>query len=170
MKRTAFLDAAPSVPLKRPSRVRTFALAFCLWLAWVAASGADENTPVGRWRTVDDKTGHAKSVVEISETNGELSGKVVEILESAYGPDPVCVPCQGDRKDKPVKGMTILWGVRQNADGWTGGNILDPENGKIYDVLLRPLDGGKRLEVHGYLGVTLVGRSQKWERVNDSVD
>lgn len=127
--------------------------------------GADEPSPVGRWKTIDDKTGHPKSIVQISEAGaGDLSGKILQVLESAHGPHPVCVACEGERKDKPVEGMTILWGVRKNGDSWSGGKVLDPENGKIYSVKLTPTEDGNKLDVHGYLGVSMIGRSQIWQR------
>ncbi len=125
---------------------------------------AEADSPVGTWKTIDDQNGHAKSIVQIAEQNGELSGKVVRILESDRGPHPVCSACDGERKDKPIEGMTILWGVRKNGNAWDGGQILDPKNGKIYSVKLSVIDGGKKLDVHGYIGISLLGRSQTWVR------
>jgi uncharacterized protein (DUF2147 family) len=128
------------------------------------ANAAGFDSPVGTWKTIDDQTGHAKSIVQISDEGGELSGKVLRVLESQHGPHPVCLACSGDRKGKPIEGMTILWAVRKNGDAWSGGKILDPKNGKTYSVKLTLLDGGKKLDVHGYLGVSLLGRSQTWLR------
>ncbi len=125
---------------------------------------AETATPVGTWKTMDDKTGHAKSIVQITEDKGELSAKVVKVLESDRGPHPLCVACTGDRKDKPVEGMTIMWGVKKNGETWSGGEILDPVNGQTYRVKLTPLENGRKLDVHGYIGVALLGRSQVWQR------
>src|SRR2546429_161127 len=83
----------------------------------------------------------------------KLSGKVIQVLESPDGPHPLCKPCQGERKDQPVEGMTILWGAKRRGVSWGDGKILDPENGKIYRVTLTPLDGGEKLNVRGYIGV-----------------
>lgn len=138
------------------------AFSFCLGI--LTTSAAETGAPVGTWKTIDDKTGHAKSIIQITEQGGELSGKVVQVLESEQGPHPVCKPCEGERKDKPIEGMTIMWGVRKQGESWSGGQILDPENGKIYRVKLTPTDGGKKLDVHGYIGVALIGRSQIWQR------
>ena len=139
----------------------------CATLFWLglASTFADNDSPVGTWKTFDDKTGRAKSVVRITEQDGELSGKVLQVLESPQGPHPLCRPCEGERKDQPVEGMTILWGAKKDGASWGGGGqILDPENGRIYRVTLTPLDGAQKLEVHGYIGISVIGRSQIWQR------
>ena len=130
----------------------------------LASAFAGEDSPVGTWKTFDDKTSRPKSIVRITEQDGELSGKVLHVLESPQGPHPLCRPCEGERKDQPVEGMTILWGAKKDGASWGNGRILDPENGRIYRVTLTPLDGGQRLEVHGYIGVSVIGRSQTWQR------
>jgi uncharacterized protein (DUF2147 family) len=129
-----------------------------------SASGSESTSPVGSWKTIDDENGHVKSIVQITEDNGELTGKVVRVLESDRGPHPVCTACTGDRKDKPIEGMTIMWGVHKSGNVWDGGTILDPKNGKTYRVKLALLDGGKKLDVHGYFGIALLGRTQTWLR------
>ena len=128
------------------------------------ARGSDGNSPVGTWQTIDDKTGHPKSIVQINEHDGELSGKVLQVLETEHGPHPVCKACEGDRKDQPIEGMTVLWGAKQNGSIWGGGHILDPENGRIYRVSLALLENGQKLKVRGYLGIEAIGRSQIWQR------
>lgn len=127
---------------------------------------ADQMTPVGRWVSIDDKTGERKSIIEIVESNGELKGKVVEILTKPKTPDDhFCTACEGDRKGKPVKGMEILWGYKQESETrWSDGEILDPDNGKIYSSHLTLEENGKNLSVRGYIGFSLIGRSQKWIR------
>ena len=102
--------------------------------------------------------------MRIAEQDGELSGKVLQVLESPEGPHPLCRRCEGERKDQPVEGMTILWGVEKDGALWRHGRILDPENGKIYRVTLIPLEGGQKLKVHGFIGVSVIGRSQTWQR------
>lgn len=145
------------------SRIIRGALLIICGLAWPMIA-AENDSPVGKWKTFDDKTGRAKSIVQIREENGELTGKVLEVLESPAGPHPVCRPCEGERKDQPVEGMTILWGAKKNGDAWDGGEILDPQNGRIYHVSLTLLDNGQKLEVHGYIGISAIGRSQIWQR------
>lgn len=142
---------------------RTPALLALALLAGAPAFAA-EMTPVGTWTTIDDATGKPKSVVQITDNGGTLEGKVLEVLQSEQGPHPVCKACDGDRKDQPVEGMTIIWGVSKDGDVWDGGKILDPKNGKTYKVKLTPMDGGNKLDVHGYIGFALLGRSQIWER------
>jgi len=125
---------------------------------------ADSTSPVGKWKTIDDKTKEVKSIVEITENNGLLEGKVLQVLKSDHGPHPVCAECSGERKGKPIEGMTIMWGLKKDGDEWSGGQILDPAKGKIYKVTLKLENGGKTLDVHGYVGFSLIGRSQEWVR------
>ncbi|SEM18357.1 Uncharacterized conserved protein, DUF2147 family [Luteibacter sp. UNCMF331Sha3.1] len=125
---------------------------------------ADNASPVGKWKTIDDKTNETKSIVEITENNGLLEGKVLQVLKSDHGPHPVCSECSGERKNKPIEGMTIMWGLKKDGDEWSGGQILDPAKGKIYKVNLKLVDGGRKLDVHGYIGFSLMGRSQEWVR------
>ena len=139
--------------------------AFALALAASALPAlAANDTPVGKWKTIDDKTHEVKSIVEITENGGLLEGKVLQVLKSEHGPHPVCAKCDGERKNKPIEGMTIMWGLKKDGDEWSGGQILDPAKGKIYKVELKLEDGGKTLDVHGYIGFSLIGRSQKWIR------
>lgn len=135
-----------------------------LFIGSLMQGAAESDSPVGTWKTIDDKTGHPKSIIQISAQGGELTAKVLRILESDRGPHPVCSACEGDRKDKPIEGMTIMWGVRKSGNVWDGGRILDPQNGKTYSVKLALDDGGRKLDVHGYLGISLLGRSQTWLR------
>jgi uncharacterized protein (DUF2147 family) len=125
---------------------------------------AASDTPVGTWKTIDDTTGKPKSIVQITEQNGTLQAKVLQVLQSDEGPHPLCRKCEGARKDQPVEGMVIMWGVHKDDDVWDGGQILDPHNGKTYKVKLSLVDGGAKLDVHGYIGFSLLGRSQVWER------
>jgi uncharacterized protein (DUF2147 family) len=102
-----------------------------------AESGQAGNSPVGRWRTVDDVTGKAKSVVAIWEENGKLYGRVQKLLDpDPKDPNPTCDDCAGDQKGQPVIGLKILWDLQKDGDGWSGGTILDPANGKTYKCLL----------------------------------
>lgn len=133
-------------------------------LLGTGAAFAASNSPVGTWKTIDDKTHQPKSIVQITEVNGELQGKVLQVLQSDEGPHPLCKECDGERKDKPVEGMVIMWGVKPDGDEWDGGKILDPKNGKTYKVKLKTIENGTKLDVHGYIGFSLLGRSQVWER------
>lgn len=118
--------------------------------------------PTGRWKTIDDETGNAKSIVEITrDADGSLTGTVVEILQSDRGPDPVCDRCSGERKDQPIQGMTILWGLKPKGEAWEGGTILDPANGRTYRSKAQLLDED-RLGVSGC--IAFICREQVWHR------
>lgn len=122
-------------------------------------------SPVGLWKSVDEKTGAPKSEVRISESGGVLTGKVERILREGADPSAVCDQCTDDRKGKPIVGLEIIRGTKQ-AEGktvWEDGKILDPENGKTYTLRLTPVDGGQKLEVRGSIGP--FGRTQTWVRV-----
>lgn len=133
--------------------------------AGLAPIAAAQDSPVGRWRTIDDATGKPRSVVAIADEGDTLSGRIESLVRApGEDPDPACDKCSGPRKGQPIRGMRILWDVRRNGAQWDGGRILDPESGKVYSVKLRLLDGGRRLEVRGYLGFSLLGRTQVWTR------
>jgi uncharacterized protein (DUF2147 family) len=144
-------------------------LAAGLLLAAGSALAAND-TPVGTWKTIDDETHQAKSIVEITDNNGELQAHIVKLLNRSPediardGAVALCKKCDGARRDQPIEGMNIMWGVSKDDDVWDGGKILDPKNGKTYKVRLKLLDGGQKLDVHGYIGFALLGRSQVWER------
>ncbi|MDE2398170.1 MAG: DUF2147 domain-containing protein [Burkholderiales bacterium] len=138
------------------------------WIAalLLAASGAAfaQATPVGLWKTIDDETHAAKSYVRITESAGALTGKIEKLLDPSHNAD-VCDQCSGARKDKPILGLTIIEGMKKHADEpyWDGGHILDPTNGKVYRLRLTPEDGGRALQVRGYIGPFF--RNQTWLRV-----
>ena len=124
-------------------------------------------TPVGVWKTIDDDGKTEKSLVRIVDAGGALNGRIETVMDPAKK-DAVCDKCDDERKDKKVVGLTILRNVTKDSGDeslWTGGDILDPNNGKVYKVRLRPVDGGKRLEVRGYVGMPMLGRTQTWVRV-----
>ena len=140
------------------------AVAFVLATASVLAMA--QNTPAGLWRTIDDDGKTEKSTVRITITNGVLSGKVEHITDPAKATEK-CTKCEDERKDQPIVGMTIINDVKQDAEEpnlWTGGLILDPAKGSTYKVRLKTIDGGKKLEVRGYIGSPMFGRTQTWIR------
>ncbi len=145
------------------SKLRVMAVLGML-LSAVAVQAQD--SPVGRWKTVDDATKEVKSVVQISEDKGVLTGKIDKILTA--NKDAICTECTDERKGKPVQGLTIIRNVKKFGDGekaeWGEGDILDPQNGKLYKVRLRLQEGGKKLEVRGFIGFAAMGRSQYWVR------
>ncbi|MBT9487887.1 MAG: DUF2147 domain-containing protein [Rubrivivax sp.] len=123
-------------------------------------------TPVGVWKTIDDKTKTEKAQIRITESGGVFSGKIEKLLAADAKPDGVCDKCEDDRKGKPMVGLEVIRGVKKAEDNlWDGGTILDAAEGKVYKVRLQPADGGKKLEVRGYVGMPMLGRTQTWIRV-----
>lgn len=120
-------------------------------------------SPVGIWKTIDDETGKAKSHVEIYEQKGKLYGKVIKILDPKKQ-NAVCSKCKKDKKNKPILGMVIVEGLEKDGKKWDDGKILDPNKGKIYDVSME-LESEDKLKVRGYVGFSLLGRTQYWYRV-----
>lgn len=134
--------------------------------ALVALGAQAQPTPAGLWKTIDDASKKEKSLVRIREVNGVYSGTIEKFLDPETKPDAVCDKCTDERKGQPVLGMTILRGLQQSPDNqevWEGGNVLDPNNGKVYRARLKPVDGGKKLEMRGYIGPFY--RTQVWVRV-----
>lgn len=129
------------------------------------AATVDPMSPLGVWTTIDDNTGKPKSLIKIWERNGKIHGTIVKLLNPKDGnPNPKCDKCSGDKKNKPIVGMTIMTGLYKDGDEWSGGTILDPESGNTYKVYLEVLAGGKKLKVRGYIGISLLGRTQYWVR------
>lgn len=130
----------------------------------VSLAHAQQPSVEGQWRTIDDDTGEARSIVLVWIQNGEMQGQIVELLNPSE-PNPRCTACSGSRKDQPIEGMTFLWGLSQDGDEWTGGRIVDPSNGREYRARAKLIDNGSKLEVRGFVGFALIGRTQTWERV-----
>lgn len=128
--------------------------------------GAINDSPVGKWKTFSDETGKAESIVEITQgADGKLSGKILTVFPKPDKPaHPKCDKCEGERKDQPVEGMVFLWDMEKRSRDWGRGEILDPNNGKIYDAKMKVIEDGKKLQVRGFIGISLLGRTQYWER------
>jgi uncharacterized protein (DUF2147 family) len=128
-----------------------------------AADSAPAVSPVGLWQTISDVDGKPKAYVRIREQQGELSGTIEEIIDPAKR-DKRCEKCDGPRHDQPVLGMTILTGLRREGDHYDGGKILDPDNGNVYTCKVTVSADGQHLVLRGYIGFSLFGRSQTWNR------
>jgi uncharacterized protein (DUF2147 family) len=140
-------------------------LALISGIAFPQAAMAAELSPAGRWVSIDDKDGRPRSVIEIADVAGALQARVVQIYDRpGDNSGHLCKKCGGDLKNKPVLGMTIMNGLKRDGDVWDGGTILDPDSGNVYSAKLHLVDGGDKLEVRGYLGISLFGRSQTWVR------
>lgn len=132
----------------------------------IFSGAAYAQSPLGQWRTIDDETGEAKSVVEIYEQDGELYGKIVQILPE--GRSPICDICEGEYHNKDLVGVVIIKGMEQDGDEWEDGTITDPKNGKTYNAKMS-LEDPNTLNVRGFIKVPLmgsaIGRTQTWYRV-----
>lgn len=138
-----------------------FALAALLALPTFASAGVD-----GYWKTIDDETGNVRSIVKISTSGDTATGQIYQLYrqpdESA---DPKCGPCKGAKKDKWTSDLVIIEGLKGSGKKWEDGTILDPANGKEYSCYITESEDGKSLEVRGYIGFSLLGRTQTWYRV-----
>lgn len=118
---------------------------------------------LGKWKTIDDETGKAKSIVEIYEKSGKIYGKVIEILDVVHKND-LCKECSGEDANKPILGIIVIKGLTRDGKEYSSGKILDPKNGKLYQCFIT-LVGNEKLKVRGYIGISLLGRTQYWQRV-----
>ncbi|MFI0491566.1 DUF2147 domain-containing protein [Flavobacterium sp.] len=124
---------------------------------------AQSQTVIGKWKTIDDETGQAKSILEVFEKSGKIYGKVIEILDVEHKKS-LCSNCSGDDKNKPILGMIVIKGLTKEGSEYNDGKILDPKNGKLYKCFITLVTKDK-LKVRGYIGISLFGRTQYWYRV-----
>jgi uncharacterized protein (DUF2147 family) len=130
---------------------------------------ADDPAPApvpvtGRWETIDDNTHQPAGIVQTWVEKGKLYGRIEKILKKDAPPDAKCDKCSGYFKDKPIVGLVFMWGLSQDGDEWNGGQILDPENGSTYRCKVQ-MNGTDKLDVRGFIGISLFGRTQTWNRV-----
>jgi uncharacterized protein (DUF2147 family) len=139
----------------------------CLLAGAAFGAAAQSASPAGLWRTIDDSTRKDKSLVRIVEANGVYTGRIEKVIDPDAPKDAVCKDCTDERKDQPVLGMTIIRNMKQSYGDKTmfeGGDVLDPNNGKVYKAKLKLIDNGSKLEVRGYIGLPMLGRTQTWQR------
>ncbi len=141
-------------------------ITFCV--VFISPSYAvDMGSPIGYWKTIDDVTGKPKSILEIYNAgNNTLSGRVLKIYPSpGKDENEVCDACKGSRHNQRIVGMVVLEGMKQSGVQWSGGQILDPKNGKTYSCTIKVIANGTKLNVRGYIGLSILGRTQTWIRV-----
>lgn len=138
--------------------MRKLLLTFVLSLVGVMSFAQIE----GKWKTIDDETKQAKSIVEIYKKGDQYFGKITQLLIKPANPN--CTACKDDRKNKPIQGMEIIRGLKKDGDEFTGGTITDPKTGKTYKCTITR--SGDNLNVRGYIGLSFIGRSQTWQKVN----
>ena len=117
---------------------------------------------IGKWKTIDDETGKEKSIVEIFEKNGKVFGRILEVLDPEKK-NKKCELCDGEDKNKSIQGLVIIKGLTKEDDEYSNGKILDPKNGKLYKCSIS-LESKDKLKVRGYIGISLIGRTQYWYR------
>lgn len=124
---------------------------------------AQEDTVFGTWKTIDDNTGEAKSIIEIYEEDGKVYGKILDIL-NPENRDKTCIYCKGDDYNVPIVGLVIIKNLEKDGDEYEGGTVVDPENGKTYKAKIwLDDDDSNILNVRGY--VSFLFRTQQWIRV-----
>ncbi len=141
-------------------------LSIAVVLAAAGAAALAQATPAGLWKSVDDHSGKERSLIRVTESGGVYTGRIEKVLDPTAPTAAVCTKCTDERKDQPIVGLLLIRNVRQDTDDKTvygGGDIVDPDNGKVYRLRLKPLDGGAKLEVRGYIGPFF--RNQTWLRV-----
>src|SRR6266849_4899054 len=137
--------------------------------AAIAAPASDPSSAVGLWEQVDEKTGKPESWFRIVEKNGVYEGTIVKMfLKPGEDPNFVCDKCEGDERGRPVLGLALIKGMQRNGLSYENGTIMDPRDGSVYRALMRLSPDGQKLEVRGYLGISLFGRSQVWNRLPDN--
>ena len=135
----------------------TIILLACLISSFVGAQSI-----FGKWKTIDPVTGNDESIIEVYKKDGKAYAKVIAIINEADR-DKTCINCKGKNKNKPILGLDILDGLKENGDEWSGGKILDPKNGKYYKCYIK-LTEENTLKLRGYIGISLLGRTEYWYR------
>jgi uncharacterized protein (DUF2147 family) len=139
-------------------------------LAWLsalsAASAADLNSPAGWWQPIDPKTGAPQGLIRIYEQGGLFFGRI-EPSSPSDDTSQKCTRCTDERKDQPIIGLVLIRNMRVEGDEYVGGDVLDPDTGRVYGCRFRLVDGGRTLIMRGYLGISLLGQSRTWRRVED---
>jgi uncharacterized protein (DUF2147 family) len=135
-------------------------LLFCFFATTLIHS----QSVIGKWKTIDDETGDAKSIVEVYSKSGKIYAKVIEILDLEHK-NSVCIKCSGEDKNKSILGLIVIQGLTKDGSEYNSGEILDPKNGKLYKCALS-LESKDKLKIRGYIGFSLLGRTQYWYRVH----
>jgi hypothetical protein len=135
-------------------------------LASIAVGATSEQTPSGRWKVISDQTKQPVAIMKVFEHDGEFRAMIEKVLDKApQQPPSICDRCPGSLKGQPIEGLVIMHGLRQRGDQYAGGHILDPDSGNYYRVRMSLGADGRTLQVRGYLGVSLLGRTQTWYRL-----
>lgn len=124
-------------------------------------------SPVGRWKVMSDRTNRAVAIMQVFERDGEYGGYIERILEQPEDAGVSnCERCPGELRGQPLEGLVIMHGLRRSGGEFSGGHILDPDSGHYYRVKMSVDPEGQTLKVRGYLGISLLGRTQTWYRMD----
>lgn len=148
---------------RREAFVKLLLYIFVLGIAEAFAPPVSHDSPVGMWKTIDDKTHKPRGLVRIYEQDGALYGRIEGGFDPAESKQ-LCDKCSGELRHKPLLGLVILRGMKKHGDEYSGGEILDPDTGSFYRCRITMEDHGSRLVVRGYIGLPIAGRSQTWLR------
>ncbi len=135
----------------------------CIILIVVCSLSAEAQSIFGEWKSIDAETGKIEAIITVYKENEKVYAKIVDISNPA-DKNKICIYCKGKNKDKPILGMIILDGLKEDGDEWSGGKILDPKNGKRYACYIK-LKDSNTLKLRGYIGISLFGRTEYWKRV-----
>lgn len=144
-------------------RIALLSLVLFAAIAPTGSHAAESASPIGLWKTFDDKTGAARAMVRIYEQDGKLFGRI----EQSFTPGAehrVCTLCTDERKNQPIVGLIIIRNLKADGEHYDGGDILDPDSGSVYRCKMHLEQGAARLVLRGYIGISLLGRSQTWQR------
>lgn len=155
---------APRIPRQAPGLRRILLLSLGASFALGPAPLAAQGDPAGTWHTISDVDGRPRGIVTLRVTDGVLTGTIAGTLVAGEPSGKRCDKCTDERRGKPLVGMVILRGLRWDGTAWTGGDILDPDTGKVYRATIRLSEDGRALTLRGYVGISLLGRSQRWVR------
>jgi uncharacterized protein (DUF2147 family) len=144
-------------------RITTLIISALMLTTALAQTGEKASSPIGLWKTIDDKTGQPRGIVRVYETDGRYFARIERgLIPGEEGRK--CTACTDERKDQPFNGLVLMRNVKLDSGEYSGGDILDPNTGSVYRCNFKLEDDGRTLTVHGYLGVSLFGRTQKWLR------
>ena len=151
---------------------KLFACSIILFITpCMAIKALDVTSPVGYWKTIDDVNGQPKAIIQIVKNPDQtVYGRILKVFaEEGKAPREVCSKCVGEKHNRPIVGLIILENLQQSGNNeWSGGEILDPKTGKVYHCSLKIMEGGQKLNVRGYIGISLFGRAQTWLRVTNA--
>ena len=131
-----------------------------------ASAATDLTSPAGRWQPIDEKTGQPLGLIRIYQQGGLFFGRI-EPSSPSDDTSRRCTRCTDERSNQPIIGLVLIRNMRQQGDEYVGGDILDPDSGRIYGCKFRLIDGGRKLVMRGYIGLSLFGRSQTWQRLEE---